>query len=302
MIVCFGSINMDLVFELDHAPASGQTMLAKRLRLEAGGKGANQAVAAARDGARVVMVGAVGDDPMRPVALQALQACGADISRLKSTQRPTGCASILVDAQGRNQIVVASGANADACADQVDPPLLARAGLLLMQMECAPQAIQALLARAQACGVRVILNLAPAIELPAAVLRQCALLVVNEPEAQSVAGWLGCGDSARALHECLGVDVLRTLGAAGAEAATVEGDCFVPAYPVDVVDTTAAGDSFVGVLAAALDSGLPLPAAMRRASAAAALTCSRRGSQSSLPARAEIDALLDSRPPAPPPD
>lgn len=298
MIVCFGSINMDLVFELDQAPASGQTVLAKRLRLEAGGKGANQAVAAARDGAHVVMVGAVGDDPMRPVALQALAACGADISRLKTAPRPTGCASILVDAQGRNQIVVASGANGDASADQVDPPLLTQASLLLMQMECTPQAIQALLARAQAAGVRVILNLAPAVELPAAMLRQCALLVVNESEALCLAGWLRCGDSARALHEYLGVDVLRTLGAAGAEASTVEGDCWVPAHPVDVVDTTAAGDSFVGVLAAALDRGLPLLAAMRRASAAAALTCSRRGSQSSLPLQTEIDAMLDARPPA----
>lgn len=298
MIVCFGSINVDLVFDVDQAPASGQTVLARRLRLEAGGKGANQAVAAARDGASVVMVGAVGDDPMRPVALQGLAACGADISRLKTTRQPTGCASILVDSQGHNQIVVAPGANGDASADQVDPPLLARASLLLLQMECAPQAIQAVLARAHAAGVRVILNLAPAVELPAEVLRQCALLVVNESEAQSLAGWLDCGDSARALHQRLGVDVLRTLGAAGAEAATVEGDCFVPAHPVLVVDTTAAGDSFVGVLAAALDSGLPLLAAMRRASAAAALTCSRRGSQSSLPLQTEIDALLDARPPA----
>ena len=218
------------------------------------------------------MVGAVADDLMPSVALEALQVCGADISRLKSTQRSTGCASILVAAQGRNQIVVASGANGDACADQVDPPLLARAGLLLMQMECVPQAIQAL----PACGVRVILNLAPVIELSADVLRQCALLVVYGSKAQSVAGWLHCGDSARALHACLGIEVLRTLGAAGAQGATAGGDCWVTAHPVDVVDTTAAGDSFVGVLAAALDRSLPLAAAMRRASAAAALTCSRR--------------------------
>ncbi len=292
MIVIFGSLNADLIFELDVAPAPGETLLAKRFRMEAGGKGANQAVAAARDGAEAAMVGAVGADPLQHVAVGQLAGCGVDMSRIRTATLDTGCASILVDAQGRNQIAVALGANGEAAADQVDDELLGRADWLLLQMESRPAEVAALLVRAHAAGVRTILNLAPAIRLDAAVLRLCSLLVVNESEARSVAGWLGCGDGARALHEALGIDVLRTLGERGAEAATADGDCFVPAHPIAAVDTTAAGDCFVGVLAAALDRGDTLRHAMQRASKAAALACTRSGSQSSLPWKADIDAWV----------
>jgi len=291
MIVVFGSLNADLIFEVEHPPETGQTILARQFRMEAGGKGANQAVAAARDGAEVAMAGALGSDPLRHIALSHLETSGVDVSRVATTPQPTGCASIIVDAQGGNQIAVALGANALATAAQIDDALLDQASWLLLQMESAPSEVAALLERAQGRRVRTILNLAPAVHLAPQVLRSCDLLVVNESEAAAVAGWLGCGDDARQLQSALGNAVLRTLGARGAELATSDGLWSVPAIAVDAVDTTAAGDCFVGVLAAALDRGMSLPDAMQRATQGAALACTRQGSQTSLPWRSDIDAL-----------
>lgn len=291
MILVFGSLNADLIFDVAVTPGAGETVLAKGFRIEAGGKGANQAVAAARDGAGVVMVGAVGADALREIALSQLSASGVDVSRVDTTDAATGCASIMVDAEGRNQIAVALGANARAGASQVTDALLARAQWLLLQMESPPDQVEALLKRARAAGVRTILNLAPAVRLEPEAWRLCDLLVLNESEASSVAGWFGCGDDAEALRIALGVDVLRTLGVRGSEASTGAGHVFVPARKVSAVDTTAAGDCYVGVLAAALARGHSITGAMQRASAAAALACMRKGSQVSLPWEAEIDAF-----------
>ncbi len=292
MIVCFGSLNADLVFRLPEIPRSGQTLLADDLAVQAGGKGANQAVAAARDGAAVAMAGAVGSDALAEVALSGLREAGADIARVRSLAAATGCASIWIDAAGRNRIAVALGANAQARADQITDADLAQATSLLLQMEVAMQETAALLRRARALGLRAILNLAPALPLDTDTLRLAGLLVVNEDEAEATALRLGCAPEAAALRAALGIDVVRTLGEAGSEAATQDGDWHVPARVIDPVDTTAAGDCFVGVLAAALDRGAPLRAAMERASVAAALACGRRGSQASLPRRAETDRAL----------
>lgn len=291
MIVCFGSLNVDFVFELAEMPQPGQTLLAERFRTEAGGKGANQAVAAARDGADVVMVGAVGGDALAEVALQNLSAV-ADIGPVARTAEPTGCASILLDGQGRNMIAVAAGANRRAAAASVDDALLRRADFVLMQMETDAGETAALIRRVRAAGGRPILNLAPAYPLAAEILSLCDLVIVNEDEAASLAGWLGCDATARSLSARLGTGVLRTLGGDGAEACVDGAVIRVAAVPVAVVDTTAAGDCFVGVLASALDRGLPLAAAMRRAATAAALACARAGSQASLPFADETDALL----------
>jgi ribokinase len=291
LILVFGSINADLSFALDRLPVPGQTVLAERLVVQPGGKGANQAVAARRDGASVMMVGAVGDDALAAAALDGLRGAGVDFSRVASLSGvATGCASIWTDRDGRNQIAVALGANALVSANQVDTALLTPGTTLLVQMEGDPEQIAAVVRRGRGAGCRVVLNLAPAVLLETEALRLVDLLVVNEDEAQTLADAFGCDATAVGLREALGVGVIRTMGADGAEAATGEGVFSVASPVVDVVDTTAAGDCFVGVLAAGLDRGLPLAGAMRRACIAAALACTAAGSQRSLPDAARIDA------------
>jgi ribokinase len=289
MIVVFGSINLDLVFVLPRLPEAGETLLAQSLQTMPGGKGANQAVAAARDGAQVIMAGAVGCDQLAETALSGLIGVGVDITRVVRIDAPTGCASIAT-AGGVNQILVAAGANAGARATQVEDDLLLASTIVLIQMETDVAEVTALIRRASARNVRVILNLAPAIALPKAVLSLVHLLVVNEAEAAILATALGCAPTATGLHDTLGVGVIRTLGSAGAESATALAELRVPAERIAAVDSTAAGDCFVGVLAAALDKGNTLDFAMRRATVAAALCCLAPGSQASLPNAQHINA------------
>jgi ribokinase len=291
-VLVFGSTNADLVFAVPKLPAPGVTVLGEGVRSFPGGKGANQAVAAAKDGAATIFAGRVGRDGFADVATAALRAAGVDLSRLTVVDQPTGCASICVDPAGRNQIAVAPGANMAARAAQVEDAALTPATTLLLQMEVPAVEVAALIHRARERGARVVLNLAPPGELPVAALRAVNLLVVNEHEAAVLAARLGCADTAAALHGVLGVDVAVTMGEAGAFAATASGDVAVPAFRVVPVDTTGAGDCWCGVLCAALDRGLPLEAAMRRASAAAAIAVTRPGAASAMPAAAETDALL----------
>jgi ribokinase len=292
MIVVFGSINLDLIFPLPAIPRAGETLLAPGIRIEPGGKGANQAVAAARDGAQVVMAGAVGRDALAAGALELLRAAGIGLSRVIEADTATGCAAIFVDPQGANAIGVGSGANLAARNTQIEDALLGPDTTLVLQMEVPAAETTSLIHRARAYGARIILNLAPAARLETAALRALDLLTVNETEAAWLGAHLGCGADAAALHNALGVEIVRTLGEDGAEVATASGVQHVPARHITPVDTTAAGDCFVGVLAAALDRGASLPAALARANAAAALCCTRAGSQSSLPTTAAIDALL----------
>ena len=289
-VVVFGSINADLIFPVATLPTPGQTLMASGMTVEPGGKGANQAAAAARDGAPVCMAGAVGQDALAATATAGLEAAGVDLSRVVQCSQPTGCASICTDRDGRNQIVVAPGANLAAIADAVEDALLGSGSVLVTQMETDPAQTAALIRRAHALGARTIHNLAPAAALAADALRLLDLLVVNEDEA----GWLAGhedlpGSSASALHTALGITVVRTLGGDGVEWAGVDGHGRVAAAPVHAVDTTAAGDCFVGVLAAALHRGAPLAQALQRANAAAGLACTRRGSQGSLPSADETD-------------
>lgn len=289
-VLVFGSVAADLVFALPELPAPGHTVLAPGYRALPGGKGANQACAAARDGAAVAFAGAVGADALAEVALAGLRAAGVDLARLATVAAPTACAAVCVDPAGRNQIAVGSGANLLARAAQVADADLAPGTTLLLQMEVPAAENAALIQRARARGARVVLNLAPAAALPMAALRALDVLVANEHEAAWLAARLGCGAGAAALHRTLGIAVAVTLGGAGAELATAAGTLRTPAFPVQVVDTTGAGDAWCGVLAAALGRGLPMEAAMRRASAAAALACTRPGA--AMPAAAETDALL----------
>ena len=296
-VVVFGSVNADLVFPLPELPSPGRTVLGAAYSAMPGGKGANQAVAAARDGARVAFAGAVGRDPLAAVALSALRAsAGVDTSRVVETAAPTGCAAICVDPSGQNQIAVAAGANALARADQVEDAALGPHVVLLLQMEVPPYETAKLIARARALGARVVLNLAPAADLPSDALRAAHLLVANEHEAAWLGARLGCGATAENLRRALGggTGVAVTRGRAGAEAsvAGAAGVVAVDAFPAQAVDTTGAGDCWCGVLAAALDTGAPLQAAMRRAAAAAAIACTRPGAATAMPGSAEIEALL----------
>jgi ribokinase len=292
MIIVFGSINLDLIFPLPALPGPGQTVLGPDLRVEPGGKGANQAIAAARDGAAVGFAGAVGRDDFAAPALGLLRAAGIDLSRLARVAASTGVAAIAVDPAGRNQIAVAAGANIRARAAQVEDEALGPGTTLLLQMECDPDETAALIHRARARGARILLNLAPPGPLAAEILAALDLLLVNEDEAAWLAARLGTAADAASLAARLGIGVVRTLGAAGAEAARGIELIRLPARPVEVVDTTAAGDCLAGVLAAALDRGAALPAALARAIAAAGICCTRAGSQGSLPMARETDAAL----------
>jgi ribokinase len=303
MLVVFGSINIDLVFRVAALPRPGDTVLAPDYATVPGGKGANQAVAAARDGARVRMVGRVGRDAFAPMALNSLNDAGVDTAGVAQSDKPTGCAVIGVDRDGENQIIVASGANAQAHADQVDDAWLGAETTLVLQMEVAADANAALIRRARKQQARIVLNLAPASALADDALRAIDVLVVNRGEGHwlgAALGGTGGGDIALAtsLAARLGTIVVLTRGADGAVAATQDGVWTIAALPITPVDTTAAGDAFVGVLAAALDRGQALEHALHRAGVAAGLACLTLGAQTSLPSRAAIDAALPQLAPA----
>ncbi|MSP00330.1 MAG: ribokinase [Acetobacteraceae bacterium] len=292
MVIVFGSINLDLIFPVPHIPAPGETVLGPSIRIEPGGKGANQAVAAARDGAYVIMAGAVGRDSLALTAQALLRGANVDLTRVIETGTSTGCASIAVDPAGNNAIAVGSGANLAAHQSQIEDGLLTPTTTLLLQMEVRAEETAALIRRARANGARIILNLAPAAPLPEDALRKVDILVVNETEGAWLAGQFDCAFTAAALHERLGVTVIQTLGGDGLEAASSTGTETIPAHAITPIDTTAAGDCFVGVMAAALDRGGSLTAALTRATAAAALCCLSPGSQGSIPVAAETDAFL----------
>lgn len=302
MIVTFGSLNMDLVMQVDELPRPGETVLCPSYAVKPGGKGANQAVASARAGAKVAFFGCVGEDDFGSRLIQNLNLHGIETEGVLRASEPTGCATICVDRKGENAIAVASGANLAAAADQVPDEALAADAIVVMQMEVRPEENQKLIERARARGCRTILNVAPARPAPRETLEALDVLIVNEVEAAALARRLGLrnGDLDTTLDELAGIvrqAVVATLGGRGARAAIRGVDGRIESWRVDAldiepVDTTGAGDAFVGVLAAGLDEGLSLPEALRRASVGAALACLALGAQESLPGKEEIDARL----------
>jgi ribokinase len=293
MVIVFGSINLDLIFGLPYIPRSGETVLGPSTRIEPGGKGANQAVAAARDGADVIMAGAVGRDSLGEGALRLLRDSGVNLDRVQSVAASTGCAAIAVDPDGNNAIAVGSGANLSVRAAQVEDALLGPDATLVLQMEVPEVEIATLILRARAAGARVVLNLAPASALAEDALLALDVLVVNATEAAWLAENLKCKPMAAALRDRLGgIAVIVTRGGEGAEVAGPDATWHEAAHAVEVVDTTAAGDCFVGVLAHRLDRGETLRQAVRRASVAAALCCRRPGSQGSIPTLAETETFI----------
>ena len=299
-VIVIGSSNTDLVIKLDQLPRAGETRLGGELATVAGGKGANQAVAAARAGGRVVFIGRVGSDSFGKQAMAALRRDGIDVSRVvRDADSQSGAALILVDRKGRNLIAVAPGANARLSPKDVQgaKAVLAGASAVLLQLETPLATVENAAALAARAGACVILNPAPARLLPNRLLRNISILTPNETEAETLTGIAVHDDrsATRAAERLLarGVKtVIITLGARGAFVADGQLRCRVPAIRTTAVDTTAAGDIFNGALAVALGEGRPILEAVRFANAAAAISVTRFGAQPSAPTRQEIDRLL----------
>jgi ribokinase len=299
-VLVVGSANVDYAVAVPRLPAPGETVSEGTLLVNHGGKGANQAVAARRLGAEVRLIGCVGDDPAGHRLRDALAREGIAVDGVRlTTSAAMGTALIVVDADGRNQIAVAPGANRTLCAGDV----AARAAdfdwadVLVGCLEVPLAAVATSLRQARAHGVRTILNPAP---VPAAGVDFWPLVDVatpNETEAARLSGVAvsdasSAGAAAAGLRARGAASVMVTLGEAGVVAVTAGGTSHVPAFPVKAIDTTAAGDAFNGALAVALGEGRSLDEAIRFACAAAAIACTRRGAQPSLPTRAEVERML----------
>lgn len=297
MIVVLGSLNVDLVTQVERLPAAGETVMGPGYALHPGGKGGNQALAARRAGADVTLIGAVGRDAFAGIALELLAADGVDLAHVARVEAPTGAAFIAVDAEGSNLIVVAAGANAFADVAALERLSLDRGDILLLQREIPEPACLAAARLMKAAGGRVILNLAPA-GVPDQALLECLdYLVVNEHEAAVLAASLAWPERepeavARRVDAERGIACIVTLGAAGLIAWQGGVRRRLEAPQVAVVDTVAAGDSFTGAFAAALAAGYDLPGALQRGLAAGSLACTSPGAQPSVPRREAIEALV----------
>ncbi len=298
-VIVFGSLNMDLTIESERVPLQGETIAGRGFFANPGGKGANQAVAAAKSGAGTCLAGAVGNDIFGDRLLEALAGYGVGCAAVGRADLETGVAVIL-RINGDNRIVLSSGANGALTERQAEDAvrtLVHPGDVFLTQMECAAGATSAALACAHAGGAYTIVNVAPPRELPAGDWANIDLVCVNETECEAVTG-INPADE-KSFSPALGALValgpqtaVITLGARGSVALSHGEFLRVPAFDVAVQDTTAAGDTYLGVLAAARVDGLPLADAMLRASAAAAVTASRKGAQQAIPTAIEIDAFL----------
>ena len=302
-VVVIGSANTDMVVKVPRIPAPGETVLGGRFVMAAGGKGANQAVAAARLGARVTFVGRLGRDMFGQQTEENLRREAIDTSFLVwDAAAPSGIALIMVSADGENSIAVAPGANGELTPADVDcaEPAIASANVVLLQLEVPLAAVERAVELAARHRVRTILNPAPAAPVPDELLRHIDLLTPNEHEARLLSGIdasakAGAEAAARALMG-RGVGALAiTLGHRGAlvaEGGKVE---MVPSFPVTPVDTTGAGDAFNGALAVVWGQGRPLVEAVRYANAAAALATTVMGAQPSMPTAEKVAAFLSDR-------
>jgi ribokinase len=289
-VVVAGSANMDLVGLAVRLPLPGETVLGDDFVMAPGGKGANQAIAAVRAGAVCAMLGAIGSDAFGVTIKARLNASGVDTANLRTSYGASGVAVIMVDRAGENSIIVSPGANSSfAGLSAAETAVIAESDVLVCQQEIPVDTVVAAAQAAQAGGTRVILNAAPARELPPELLAAVDLLVVNEGEARAITGSAE-PDVAGLL--ALVPRVVLTLGGAGSWYADRDGaDERIPACVVDVVDTTAAGDAFTGALAVAWGEGRDLVDAVRWANAAGAACVRKVGASNALPTRAEIDEL-----------
>lgn len=304
-VVVVGSITTDVTAFSRRLPHRGETVLGDDVTLVLGGKGANQAVAAARAGAPTWLVGCVGKDPFGEIALSALRSHGVALTEIRPVGDRTGVAHIRVDTSGENDIVMAPLANSDLNADMVDESIRAvrdKAGVLLLQLEIRTEVACHAAEAAARAGLTVVLDPAPAQPLPDRIWPHVTVVTPNESEAGALTGVEVVDDESAERAAAWFLDrgvrhALITLGAAGALSVTAERTRRFPAYPVVPVDTTAAGDAFTGFLGAALAAGLDTGTAISRAMAAGALATTRPGASPSIPDRKAVDELVSSTPP-----
>lgn len=300
-IVVVGSSNTDMIIKLKRIPRAGETVIGDEFISAAGGKGANQAIAAARAGGQVSFVARLGRDTLGDKAIAGLIDAGIDVSHVSRDRRAaSGVALIFVARNGENSIAVANGANSRLSPDHVNKArkLIAQTKVLLMQLETSLETVSAAARLAAAHGVFVILNPAPAGELPDSLLRHVSMLTPNESEAEiltgiQVNGITAAKKAADALRRRGVRTVVLTLGRRGALIADERGMRLIPGFKVKALDTTAAGDVFNGALAVALTEGRPLAQAVRMANAAAAISVTCWGAQPSAPTRRVINRFLN---------
>ncbi|WP_058910745.1 ribokinase [Entomohabitans teleogrylli] len=299
-LVVLGSINVDHILNLDQFPAPGETVTGHHYQVAFGGKGANQAVAAGRSGADIAFIACVGDDDIGGRVRQQLASDGIDIAPIGVVaQQPTGVALIFVNSEGENVIGISAGANGALNPQRVadEEERIAAAAALLMQLESPLESVLAAAKIAHQHQTRVILNPAPACELPDELLALVNMITPNETEAEKLTGIkVGNDDEAALAANVLhgkGIEtVIITLGSRGVWLSVNGSGQRIPGFRVKAVDTIAAGDTFNGALVTAMLEGKALPDAVRFAHAAAAIAVTRKGAQPSVPWRQEIDAFL----------
>lgn len=304
MLIVFGSINVDLVMHVDSLPQAGDRQLVPSYDWRPGGKGANQAVAAARMETKTAMVGKIGEDGFGTRMVNTLKKSGVMTSGIAYGEQPTGTGTFFFDPSGTCMAVIASGANGEVSEDQMPGDILGGRNAILLQMEIPSEVNQAVIHRAAKTGATVILNLAPAYKIQHDVLTDVDVLVVNRQEGEQMAKALGLDidKNSKILAQSLAregnLTCIMTLSEQGSVLAHPDGSGMsCAAYTdIEVVETTGAGDAYCGVLAASIHDGVDWAEAMKRASIAASLTCRGVGAQDKMPHKDEVMALLPQLP------
>jgi ribokinase len=296
MITVFGSINVDLLMRVPAFPRPGETIRGEDVVIAPGGKGANQALAARRMQSAVTFVGSVGKDGFADVALSSLREAGVDTTNVAVGEKPTGMALIAVDRNAENQIIVSPGANAETEAAALEKLNTKADDIFLVQRELSDDTTMEGLRWAKSRRLHRILNAAPADGMPKEFLAACDTLIVNQREAVTIAETVGLMSEpsafARDLARRCGIVVIVTLGSDGVVACDGETEYRIKGLPTAIVDTTGAGDAFVGAMAAAMSERMDLRACLERGAAAGSLACQHFGAQASAPQRTHVEALL----------
>jgi ribokinase len=294
LLIVVGSINLDLITSVSRLPGPGETVSGAAFRTEPGGKGANQAVAAARAGTPVKMIGSVGQDAFAEAAIAGLHESHVDLSCVQRVDGRTGIAQILVDQHGEDNIAVVAGANTRTSPHLLDGLAIDEKDVALLQHEIPLETVARALDLARTKGATSILNTAPFEPDAATLLEKADIVVANETEFDLYANALDLSgidreDRMDAFAARTGKTVIVTLGGEGVRVAGPSGRLHVPAMRITPVDTVGAGDTFCGYLGGGLHAGLPLEAAVRQASVAASLTCLKPGAQSAMPHLSDVE-------------
>ena len=298
MILVFGSINADFFLNVKSLPRPGETVLCPSYTFYPGGKGANQAVAAARLGAEVMFAGSVGKDPYGGQVLKSLRDVGINLNRVNSRGTTTGTAFVVVAEDGENQIVVASGANLETCSNQIKDSDLSLCTHIVLQLEVPLKEIEDIIFRAKAAGCKIILNYAPANVIQPTAIECCDYLIMNEIEANSLFGQKKeVEEYAVKFSKRFDAECIITLGPKGSLLATREGLYKIDALEVEAIDTVGAGDMFVGAFSAGLFKGECTTSSLQRATVASGLACKFNGAQPSLVTPQLVESELQRLPP-----